>query len=79
MACGTPVVASNNTAIPEISGDAALLVHPRSVDQNVEAVEAVLNDGQLQANLRNQGKKRAAAFTWSSSAAQLYRIYSELM
>src|SRR5580704_7262872 len=79
MACGTPVVASNNTAIPEISGDAALLVHPRSVDQNVEAVEAVLNDGQLQANLRMQGKKRVEAFTWPASAAQLHRIYSELV
>ncbi len=79
MACGTPVVASNNTAIPEISGDAALLVHPRSVDQNVQAVEAVLNDGQLQANLRMQGKKRVEAFTWPASAAQLHRIYSELV
>ena len=79
MACGTPVVASNNTAIPEISGDAAVLVHPRSVDQNVQALEAVVNDASLRDDLRNKGKGRAAAFTWTASAAQLHRAYSELM
>jgi glycosyltransferase involved in cell wall biosynthesis len=78
MACGAPVVASNNTAIPEISGDAAILVNPRSVDDNVEAIDAVLNDAQLQANLRRRGKKRAEPFTWTASAAQLHAVYSSL-
>jgi glycosyltransferase involved in cell wall biosynthesis len=79
MACGTPVVASNSTAIPEISGGAAMLVHPRSADQNVQALEAVLTDGQLRESLRKRGKERAAPFTWKASAAQLHRVYSEVM
>jgi len=79
MACGAPVVASNTTAIPEISGGAAILVRPRSVDENVEAIEAVVNDGRLRDSLRRQGKKRAQPFTWSASAAQLHAVYSELL
>jgi glycosyltransferase involved in cell wall biosynthesis len=79
MACGTPVVASNNTAIPEISGDAAVLVDPRRVDQNVEAIESVVSDGQLREKLREKGKKRAESFTWTASAAQLHATYSALM
>jgi glycosyltransferase involved in cell wall biosynthesis len=79
MACGAPVVASNNTAIPEICGDAAVLVHPCSVDENVQAIEAVMKDGQLRANLQKQGKKRAEPFTWTASAAQLHSVYSELL
>jgi glycosyltransferase involved in cell wall biosynthesis len=79
MACGTPVVASNNTAIPEISGDAAILVDPRRVDQNVEALESVVNDSQLREKLRKKGRKRAETFTWTASAAQLHSVYSELM
>jgi glycosyltransferase involved in cell wall biosynthesis len=79
MACGAPVVASNSTAIPEISGGAAILVHPRSIDENVQALEAVVNDGTLRANLRKQGKKRAEPFTWTASAAQLHAVYSDLV
>lgn len=79
MACGAPVVASNNTAIPEISGGAAILVHPRSIDENVQALEAVVNDGALRANLGKQGKRRAQPFTWAASAAQLHAVYSGLV
>ncbi len=79
MACGAPVVASNNTSIPEIAGGAATLVHPESVDDNVEAIETVLNDGQLRAGLRKRGKARAASFTWGASAARLCEVYAGLL
>ncbi len=79
MACGTPVVASNNTAIPEISGDAAMLVDPHSVADHVEALEAIVNDATMRAKLQEKGKKRAAPFTWTASAAQLHAVYSELV
>ncbi|MBV9769708.1 MAG: glycosyltransferase family 4 protein, partial [Bryobacterales bacterium] len=79
MACGAPVVASNNTAIPEISGDAALLVSPHSPDDNVEALEAVVNDGALRESLGKKGRKRAEPFTWAASAAELHAVYSELV
>ena len=79
MACGTPVVASNTTAIPEISGDAAILIGPHSVDQNVQAIEAVVSDARLRADMRGRGKRRAAPFTWAASAAQLHTVYSGLV
>jgi len=79
MACGTPVIASDTTAIPEVSGEAAILVSPDSVDRNVQAIEAVVNDARLRAEMRERGKKRAAPFTWAASAAQLHAVYSGLV
>jgi glycosyltransferase involved in cell wall biosynthesis len=79
MACGAAVVASNTTSIPEISGDAALLVSPNSLDENVEAVDAVIQDGQLRATLQKRGKKRALPFTWDASSVQMREIYSSLL
>ena len=79
MASGAAVVASNTTSIPEISGDAAVLVSPSSIDENVEAIDAVIQDGQLRARLRNRGKKRASTFTWDASAIQMREIYSSLL
>jgi glycosyltransferase involved in cell wall biosynthesis len=79
MACRAPVVASNGAAIPEIAGDAAVLVSASSVSENVEAIEAVLSDGQLRASLRRRGRKRAEPFTWTNAAAQLHGVYSSLL
>jgi glycosyltransferase involved in cell wall biosynthesis len=79
MACGAPVVASNSTANPEISGDAAVLVNPRSIAENVDTIEAVVRDTQLQTKLGQRGRKRAEPFTWAASAAQLHALYSELV
>ncbi len=79
MACGTPVIASNTTAIPEVSGDAAILISPDSVDQHLQAIEAVVNDSRLRADMCARGKRRAAPFTWAASAAQLHAVYSSLV
>jgi glycosyltransferase involved in cell wall biosynthesis len=79
MACGAPVIASNTTSIPEIAGDAAVLVSPDSVHENVEAIVSVVNDGRLRANMRKQGKRHAASFTWAASAKKLCEIYAELL
>jgi len=78
MACGGPVVASDNSAIPEIAGDAALLVAPHSAAQHVEALAALIEDSQLRTTLCAKGKLRAAAFTWESSAAKLHSLYAEV-
>jgi glycosyltransferase involved in cell wall biosynthesis len=79
MACGAAVVTSNTTSIPEISGDAAVLVSPYSIDENVDALDAVIQDGQLRERLQKRGKKRAAPFTWDASAIQMREIYSSLL
>ena len=68
MACGTPVVASNSTSIPEVVGDAGLLCPPRDAEAFAEALRRVLKDEELAASLRQRGRARAAEFTWERTA-----------
>jgi len=79
MACGTAVVASNSSSIPEIAGKDAILVNPESLEENVDAIESILNDSSLRERLGAQGRKRAAEFTWPRAAAQLHELYSSLL
>ncbi len=73
MACGTPVVTSNITAMPEVAGDAALLVDPTSVEQIAAAMEKIVDDttGEL---FRGKGQARAAQFSWSSTAGKVHEL-----
>jgi glycosyltransferase involved in cell wall biosynthesis len=76
MAAGTPVLASNASCLPEVLGDAALLVDPTDVGSFITAAEAVLGDSGLRLELIAKGRARAAQFTWRRCAeltAQVYR------
>lgn len=76
MACGTPVVAFANSAIPEVAGDAGLLVPDGDVAALVSAVRSVLDDPSRRAELSARGVERARAFSWDRCAvahAELYR------
>ncbi len=77
MACGVPVVASNLSAIPEVAGEAALLVDPRDVEQLCDAMERLLRDKRLQAALRRRGLKRAQGFSWERTARETIAVYEE--
>ena len=68
MACGTPVVASNVGAVPEVVGQAALLVDPTDTGALADAMRRVLADGDLRADLAERGLARAAQFSWSGTA-----------
>lgn len=70
MACGTPVISSNISSIPEVVGDAGILVNPLDVDQIADAVSVVLSDRVLSERLRNAGVERARSFTWMRTAQQ---------
>jgi len=74
MACGTPVVTSNVTAMPEVAGDAALLVNPTSAEQICEAMKQVVRDTNLRKELREKGLARAAQFSWASTAAGVLEV-----
>ena len=74
MACGTPVVTANVTAMPEIAGDAALLVEPTSMEQITEAIRQIVSDTTLRWRLRGNGLTRAAQFSWTSTAARVHRL-----
>jgi len=67
MACGTPVVVSNSSSLPEVVADAGLLVPPGGADAWREALEKVIGDTDLAASLRRRGILRAAQFSWSRS------------
>lgn len=68
MARGCPVVTSNRSSLPEVAGDAALLVDPDDVAALRDTLLRVLDDGDLRARLAAAGRSRAAAFTWEASA-----------
>ena len=74
MACGTPVVTANVTAMPEVAGDAALLVDPTSVEQIALAMEQIVSDTELRQRLRQKGLRRATEFSWSSTAARVHEL-----
>jgi len=74
MACGIPVATANVTAMPEVAGDAALLVDPTSVDQIAAAMERIVSDTSLRQQLRRKGLIRAAEFSWSSTAAKVHDL-----
>jgi glycosyltransferase involved in cell wall biosynthesis len=76
MGCGVPVITSNTSSMPEVSGDAALLVDPEQPDQITEAMLSLLSDDELRNELCRRGKARAAAFTWEKAARQLLSIYN---
>jgi len=76
MACGTPVVCSNTSSLPEVAGDAALLVSPDDTRGWDEAIARVLNDDALHTCLRARGLAQAALFTWERAARQTVEVYN---
>ncbi|HID87194.1 MAG TPA: glycosyltransferase, partial [Anaerolineae bacterium] len=75
MACGVPVVVSNASSLPEVVGDAGLLVDPLDVDALAEAMIAVLSDEDLRASLRQKGIARAKRFSWERTARETLEAY----
>lgn len=71
MACGTAVVTSNITAMPEVAGNAALLVDPRSVKQISNAMEQIVNDLRLRNELQQKGILRASQFPWETTCQKV--------
>jgi len=79
MACGTPVVTSNLSALPEVAGDAALLVSPRDPAELERALERVLTDERLRSDLRTKGLARVRQFTWEQTAAKHIEVYRSVL
>jgi len=78
MACGAPVVSSNAGSLPEVVGDAGLLVPPTDEEAIGEALHRVLTDSTLREELRTKGYRRAARFNWPESARRALKLFSEL-
>lgn len=77
MACGTPVVTSNVSSLPEVVGDAALLVDPGDEQALAAALLRIVSDQPLRAKLREQGIVQAGKFTWRAAAEKTLQLYRE--
>lgn len=78
MACGCPVIVSNAGALPEVVGDAALVVDPRDAEGMAEAIRQVLEDGSLRRRLVTAGLRRASQFTWERCARETEQVYEKV-
>jgi len=78
MACGTPVITSNTTSLPEVAGDAALLVDPLSVMEISAAIEQICKDEILRETLQNKGFLQAARFSWDNVSIKIKSVLAEL-
>jgi glycosyltransferase involved in cell wall biosynthesis len=79
MACGTPVLTSAISSLPEVAGDAAILVDPYRVEAIAEGLRQLLDDATLRAELVTRGLRQAARFTWEGAAQQLLGIYRQML
>lgn len=79
MACGTPVITSNSSSMPEVAGDAALLVDPLDVEDIASAIRRVATDEVLAMSMAARGIVRAALFSWDSAARRLADVYATVL
>jgi glycosyltransferase involved in cell wall biosynthesis len=75
MACGTPVVASNRPSLPEVLGDAALMVDPLDIAGMAQALHSLLEDGALRTDMVKLGLERASRFRWEMAASRMLELY----
>jgi len=78
MACGTPVITSSSSSLPEVGGDAALRVDPHDAIDLADAMYRVLTDADLRDDLRERGLKWVRAFSWRRTAEQISRLLDEV-
>lgn len=79
MACGAPVLTSNNSALPEVAGDCAVFVNPASIDSIAEGMAQLGCDAALRERLSAAGVARAAQFSWARTASETLDVYRRLL
>ncbi len=78
MACGIPVITSNTTSLPEVVGDAGIMVDPHSERQLAKAMYDVLRDCRLQRKMEIRGLKQVKRFSWDRTAEKVLKVYEEV-
>ena len=79
MASGTPVITSNVSSLPEVVGDAAMLIDPYEPDAIADAMRRVMLDDRLRDDMRERGLVRAREFSWDRSVRRIREIYDEVL
>ncbi len=78
MACGAPVITSNTSSLPEVVGDAALLIDPGDVNALAQAILRILGNEQLRTELVKKGYQRVQQYTWATSARKVLKVYQKM-
>lgn len=78
LTCGTPAIVSNTAALPEVVGDAALLIDPHDIEGMTVAMMRVLTENELRDDLSSKGLKRARQFSWEKAAQKTLEIYHKV-
>jgi glycosyltransferase involved in cell wall biosynthesis len=79
MACGTPVIVSNTSSLPEVVGDAGLYFDPSSKEQLLDALDRIVYDTNLREELVRKGLNRSKMFSWQETATKTHSIYRDLL
>jgi glycosyltransferase involved in cell wall biosynthesis len=79
MACGTPVITSNISSLPEVAGDAAILINPYNVGEITAAMQAIINDSELRKQLSEKGLKRASKFSWEKTGKATVEVLKQYL
>jgi glycosyltransferase involved in cell wall biosynthesis len=78
MVCGTPVVSSRTSSLPELGGDAVCYFDPQNVEEMATVIQKVWGDAGLRQKMRRQGFAQAARFSWDRTAEETMRVYESL-
>ncbi len=78
MACGTPVISSNTSSLPEVLGDTAILIDPHDINEWAEKIREVLTDEELREKLKRKGLERVKKFSWGRTAQDTLKVYESL-
>ncbi|GAX37971.1 glycosyltransferase family 4 protein [Nodularia sp. NIES-3585] len=79
MACGTPVITSNLSSLPEVAGDAAILINPYNIGEITEAMQIIAEDMQVRSHLSTQGINRANQFSWEKTGLATVEVLSRYL
>jgi glycosyltransferase involved in cell wall biosynthesis len=79
MACGTPVITSNISSLPEVAGDAAILINPYNIEEIIAAMKIIINDSETRKQLSEKGLKRANQFTWEKTGLATVEVFKKYL
>nr|WP_199332578.1 glycosyltransferase family 1 protein [Anabaena catenula] len=79
MACGTPVITSNISSLPEVAGDAAILINPYNVGEITAAMQAIINDSEMRKQLSQKGITRANQFSWEKTGLATVEVLKQYL
>lgn len=79
MACGTPVITSNISSLPEVAGDAAILINPYNIEEITAAMKIIINDSETRKQLSQKGLKRADQFSWEKTGSATVEVLKKYL